>query len=120
MLKNVLLVVALVNSTLAVGADKSITVLGPSSCMEWIEAKRAESVDSEPKLKWVAVSMKRAWVLGYVSALNASHKSNKDLLAAVNSTVVEAWVDKYCNENPKKRVYDAADKLLLELVKISR
>ncbi|MDO8318792.1 hypothetical protein [Rhodoferax sp.] len=115
-----ILVISIANATLAIAADRTITIIGGSTCLEWIEAKRIAALESPSDMGWVHVAAKRSWLLGFMSALNSSGDSDKDLLKSVNSSIVEAWIDKYCLQNPKKSIDDGAIKLFIELTKINR
>jgi hypothetical protein len=62
----------------------------------------------------------KSWILGYLSALNMSLGEEKDTLAAVDGETVFLWVDKYCDKNPNKQLYEAALDLFIKLKKISK
>lgn len=117
---NAILVIAFASPALAVAADRTVTILGGSTCTGWIETKRVASLESPSDLGWVTVALKRSWLLGYMSALNLSFSSDKNILKSVNSSIVEAWIDKYCAQNSKMSIEDGATKLFIELVKINR
>lgn len=111
--------IALVNSPEASAAGKTITIIGGSTCSDWTEAKRVAALDRPSDLGWISVSLRRSWLVGYMSALNASSSSDKNILKSVDADIIETWIDKYCLQNPKMSIGDGADKLFIELVKIN-
>ena len=82
-------------------------------------ADRKKSAAGEP-LDGIGASIDRAWVHGFLTALNAFLETDKDLLDAIDADTVAEWMDRYCTRNPKKDVIDGGLELFLELRKITR
>lgn len=108
------------HATPVIGAGRTFTIIGSSSCTDWIESKRVASLEDSDRLSWISFMQKKTWIMGYVSALNSAYKSNKDILKDVNSDIVADWVDIYCDKNKMKKTDDAVDALFDELVKIAK
>ncbi|MBN9134166.1 MAG: hypothetical protein J0H48_12520 [Nitrosospira multiformis] len=62
----------------------------------------------------------KAWVLGFLTALNLTSSGKKDVLAVVDADTIYTWIDRYCVENPKSDTPDAAVELFLKLRKIAK
>lgn len=80
-------------------------MFGSPDCGQWTQRKR------EPD---------KAWVLGYVSGLNAAGVAfgDKDWLEKVYSAEqIFTFVDNYCQKNPLKRTDSAGKQLMFELTK---
>ncbi|GAC1406773.1 MAG: hypothetical protein NVSMB6_03490 [Burkholderiaceae bacterium] len=60
-----------------------------------------------------ARDMRGAWVLGYLSGLNA--KSKADFLGRTDFPSIHAALDLYCKENPLDQLFDAADSIFTRL-----
>jgi hypothetical protein len=56
-----------------------------------------------------------SWVLGFTSA--AGYYTVRGDLRDTDGQAIEAWVDKYCRENPLNKIKDAAASLVDELSK---
>jgi hypothetical protein len=76
---------------------------GNVSCRVWLE----ESVkDSDEKLIYIA------YVQGYLSAMGVYKE-----LKHADTSAIQAYMDKYCTENPLYKIMYGADSLLEELYK---
>ncbi len=58
------------------------------------------------------------WLQGYLSGLAMG--SGKDILAGMENSTVNGWMDKYCQANPLKNVAGGANALAAELIKNRR
>lgn len=58
-----------------------------------------------------------SWVLGWVSASTYFTEAVGAHMRHTDANAVEAWVDKYCRENPLKDVSYASGELVAELLK---
>lgn len=56
------------------------------------------------------------WLLGYVTGSAAVLSSRDIYLRETDRDTMVGWVTKYCQENPKKHISDAANQLVLELI----
>lgn len=84
------------------------TTIGRPDCGEWVKASA-----SSPRMK--------AWLLGYMSGLNAKHQETKkkpdDPLDRVASAQqIFLWMDNYCKSNPLKTLFDGGLELFDELL----
>jgi hypothetical protein len=110
-----ILVLLFIVFTHAVSAERSIvTTIGPSSCT----AERKKALGSG-LLDSYGASLSRAWIFGYLSAVNALVEQEKDLLGVIDVDAIVLWVDRYCVRNPKKGVSDGLVELVIELRKIA-
>lgn len=66
----------------------------------------------------VVRSAVQLWVLGYVSGINAM--SNVDFLEKFDGEGIGASVDKYCRENPLKKIYDASNDIGIQMMKMTK
>jgi hypothetical protein len=113
-----ILVLLFIVFTHAVSAERSIvTTIGPSSCTSWT-AERKKALGSG-LLDSYGASLSRAWIFGYLSAVNALVEQEKDLLGVIDVDAIVLWVDRYCVRNPKKGVSDGLVELVIELRKIA-
>jgi hypothetical protein len=88
---------------------------GTISCETWTEERDANSPRS---------SMMLVWVLGFMSAANATLfvRGDPDFLADADIDIrtIAASVDSYCQAHPDRRIADAAGDLVIELLKKAR
>ena len=93
--------------------SRTITIMGPVSCTEWISG-REERKSLEPgKLKITAIRTE-AWLTGLLTGLN-SGLPGADLLASVNAQLAFDWMDRFCARNPNSDLYDGATELLKDV-----
>ena len=58
----------------------------------------------------------KAWLLGFLSGLNADYSAHKNALAQLTSAdQAISWVNNYCRANPLNSVVEAAYLLMKEL-----
>ena len=81
---------------------KAMTVFGVPDCGEWIHHQNASY---------------KAWLLGYLSGINAAYNGAKiDHLAQLSSAgQAFLWMDNYCRRNPLSNVDLGAAALFYEL-----
>jgi hypothetical protein len=80
---------------------------GTSSCGKWLADR--ESLFHSVELNWV---------LGFLTASeNFIGELHLPMPRHTDGHAVEAWVDKYCRENPLKSIADASVGLVVELSK---
>ena len=82
------------------------TTFGVRDCGQWLSAK---------------TEARKAWVVGYMTGLNAMHWLNKskppDPLGKINSVEqIYIWMDNYCQKNPLKETSDGGIALFIELM----
>lgn len=85
---------------------------GVSSCGKWVSSAE------DPMLRLGYLS----WVLGYVSAVNATEARQQRLrldqaLRRTDGDALEIWIANYCQANPLKQLSEGADALIRELMK---
>lgn len=61
-----------------------------------------------------------SWILGFLTGLNYNFDGGKDVLQAIDAGTVTDWIDRYCEQHPKKDTVDAALKLFSELQKMAK
>ncbi len=89
-------------------ADAAI-VLGPgsASCVTWNGDRRRNESHSQ---------LNQAWVLGFVTAYNLYRPASQDgSLKPMDSRSMMVWIDNYCDANPLKDIFDAAQALIEDL-----
>jgi hypothetical protein len=79
---------------------------GVSSCGAWTQERKRDTQRAQ---------MQRAWVLGFVSG--ADVYEGLEFLRQTDADAILAWVDNYCGSYPLERIYDAAIKLVEELIR---
>jgi hypothetical protein len=83
------------------------TSFGSMDCGQWVKNQSNNSPNIQSK----------AWLLGYLSGLNAVEFS-ENALDKINSTEqIFLWMDNYCKKNPLERVPKGAQQLMIELIK---
>lgn len=80
---------------------------GGASCGEWLAGE-----------KQGVRNLDLSWVLGYLSALNLN--SQTDFLRGYEHKGIAAAIDKYCRENPLKKVIDAADDVAEQMKRMNK
>lgn len=81
---------------------------GASSCGEWV-------VDNDDPLK---NKMRLFWVQGYLSGRNAT--SEEDFLKYYEWKEIYAAIDKYCRENPLRRIFEATEEVIRQMLKVEK
>lgn len=81
-----------------------VTVRGMGSCGKWVQTK-GTSARLSPE----------AWVVGFISGIALG--TNVDLLKSNDNESLFLWLDNFCRDNPLLPLYDASNKLSLELEK---
>lgn len=73
------------------------------SCGEWLKARREKnSINTELLL---------AWAQGYLSGMNLSQDGVDKIIILPRPTVIEAWFDKECKDDPVETLWIATLKL---------
>jgi hypothetical protein len=93
-------------------AGNAVTVKGMRSCETWIK-DRAE----QPERAFGA-RVDSAWLAGYLSGVAVAR--DIDFLKGVDESIMQSWMDNYCNSHPLDLMGDAADALSIELKKRMR
>lgn len=99
-------------------AEDVHTGAGANSCGKWIAASDGKAGDVT---KLVMRSMMLSWVQGFLTGAAMSPIGEENAARAValrhipDSDAVEAWLDKYCRENPLEAVLKGAIQLQFEL-----
>ena len=89
------------------GPGTSVLGVGNQSCGVWLENERSKNDD-----RYIL----RAWLGGFLSALNATgYSGDKDLTEGMNVTGLDQWVSNYCAANPLNTVARASAELAKEL-----
>jgi hypothetical protein len=84
-----------------------ISGAGTLSCGGWIQARHL----GEPADMVIV-----AWTQGYLTAFSLNLEAGGAApLRYIDQYAVKAWLDKYCAQNPLKRILDAATALASEL-----
>ena len=79
---------------------------GTASCGEWTKARRQQNS-----------AYFFSWVLGYLSATNASvQEFTSDITATTDPEGLKAWIDNYCTQRPLDPLAKATGALVIELV----
>lgn len=108
----ILIVVSIVLMTNQVSATdyKALGVGVAVSCGAWLEAREPRNVGA---------LQQEAWVLGYVSAANATivARGQNDFLIGLDAPAIFVWLNNYCREHPLKRLVQASDALISELMR---
>ena len=97
---------------------ETITSIGASNCQRWIDARALERKTADPFDRALAM-IDRAWILGFMTAMNATHPGAKDLLKNVNANTIADWMDQYCKKNPKSDLFDGGSVLYKELIRVT-
>lgn len=89
---------------------QAYTTFGAPDCGKWVNAPS---------------NQQKAWLLGFMSGMNANHQvlrpELKDPLDPLNSAdQIFLWMDNYCKANPLKTVGDGGVALFTELLRNTR
>ena len=76
---------------------------GTASCGKWVQERNKDSS---------AAVVYMSWVLGFVSAIDATEKWS---LKATDSAAMSVFIDNYCQANPLKKISEATVSLVIEL-----
>jgi hypothetical protein len=93
---------------LSLTADAAI-VLGPgsASCVTWNGDRRRNESHSQ---------LNQSWVLGFVTAYNLYRPASQDgSPRPMDSRAMMVWIDNYCDANPLKDIFDAAQALVEDM-----
>jgi hypothetical protein len=88
----------------SLAADAAM-VLGPgsASCVTWNGDRQRNESHSQ---------LNQAWVLGFVTAYSLYRPASQDNSPKpMDSRAMMAWIDNYCDANPLKDIFDAAQAL---------
>ena len=92
---------------------------GAMSCGQWLSAREGlkQPRSSSYQDDLLNESMMASWVQGFTFAggMSAGASVNDFLQAIPDSDSVEAWTDKYCREQPLKKIANAAAALVGEI-----
>jgi len=92
--------------------------VGRMSCGSWLSARRWSPGDSNLLLSDKGEA--EQWVLGYVSGVNSYGMTqlaqSKNVTEGTDGPGMLAWIDQYCHQTPLDSVFDAAVKLVNELI----
>ena len=100
------------------GADRTITVMANRTCKTWIDDRAKREAVDRSIYDWFPAATSEHWLLGLLTGLNAGTDIDVNLLNDVDSQLVFDWMDKYCKEHPDQDVYNGAEELVLDLVKM--
>jgi hypothetical protein len=78
---------------------------GSQTCAQWL----AKDSDAESRESG-------SWILGYVSAYNAWVHDGANLATGAAATEMIAWVARYCLEQPRRTLAEAAQALIYEML----
>jgi hypothetical protein len=108
-MKAKLITICLIFVSAASGAQGTRDYLGSgnSSCGEWLTEKNEMLQD-----------MRTNWVLGYLSGIN--FMASKNFLDSYEYKGIKAAVDKYCRENPLKKVVDASNDIAFQMMRMTK
>ena len=99
------LALALSTNILATQAT-AVTLMGGNSCAEWAEDRRLDDNVSKRSQAWL-----RGLLNGFAVAADKEFWDSGD---GLTNDQVFFWMDRYCDENPLKRVSDGAVTLMNE------
>ena len=93
--------------------------VGAQSCGKYIDVRSKRSESPESVLQ---ESIMISWAQGYISAMNADRAiyTKKELMLLPDPPSIEAYLDKFCRENPLKKISGGTLKLYIELEVNSR
>jgi hypothetical protein len=94
-MKKLLLLMLLLASTMAWGADKSerYQTMGVRSCEIFVQAQREDS--------WAKITIE-AWIAGYITAYNYQTPNTYNILANRELDSIMLWLDNWCRANPRE------------------
>lgn len=94
------------------------TSIGNYDCRSWSAVRKTASQGSGVEI--LSDAGAKAWVLGFVTALNITAEGDRDFLSAIDADTIFHWMDKFCSKNPRKDTIDGSIELLVELRKITK
>ncbi len=97
---------ALLCVVMPVCAQADIVVYGANACETWT----AERQKGESGANW-----ERPWLFGYLSGV--ARGSDIDFLKGADPQKLLAWIDRFCQDNPKANLGEAAEVLAQALVR---
>lgn len=98
----------------------TVTIIGHLDCKTWMTDRRKAT--SGLDIERLADAGDVAWINGFMTGLNYAYTSDEgtDMLRAIDADTISDWVDRYCQQHPRKSTVDAALKLFIELQKIKK
>ena len=84
---------------------------GNSTCARYVDAAKAGRAASLPYEQWLD---------GYITARNQTNPDVLDYAGAIDRQELLASLARFCRERPNGKFYEAADRLLTDLVKSGR
>jgi len=105
--------VVLIISFSAMSNAQQVTVLGNTSCGEWVGTRATKDQPGISNNAWL---IDKAWLNGFLSGINVGDLSH-DLLKNADNESIYLWLDNYCNSNPLGSVSEGAAILSRELSK---
>lgn len=85
--------------------------VGLESCEIWLGERRANGPTA-----WYH----QQWVLGYITAFNRWAYNGSNVAVNVGTDKLFAWLDEYCNHNPKQNLSTATEELVAKLWKVQQ
>jgi hypothetical protein len=105
----IITVVLVLLSSSTQSADKTgsyaIIGSGTASCGKYVEARKSDSDGNY-----------RAWLAGYISALNLMTKDTYNVMGETDTDGMMLWIENYCTGNPLKRFESAAQAVSAKLL----
>lgn len=104
-IKNLLIVLVISLLFIQPAVSQEVAIFGGSDCGQWVAKSKSNFT-------------LKAWLLGYMSGLNAGMavSTKKDPLFKINSAEqIFLWMDKFCTNNPLKTVQEGGNDLYSEL-----
>lgn len=84
---------------------------GLDTCGKWNKQRGSSDVN-----EMAAAYVMRAWILGYVSGVDAYTSPDEPYyIRNVDTSAIEQWIDGYCKDSPLDELWKAADQLLINL-----
>jgi hypothetical protein len=104
--------ICLLVSSLEVRAqDSAVVGIGSWSCGKYLDARSAKSGESQ-----LRQGLFGSWAQGYLSGMNAYRALKKQrMLTLPDYQSIDAYLDKYCRDNPLNMVSIGALMLFIEL-----
>jgi len=104
----IVLVLSFTITTPATAADKdnNYNVQGPISCGIWVKDRQKGGWEFASDVYWIG---------GYITAYNAQTPDVFDILNKTDMESVFLWMDKYCQENPLRKLAEGMESLTDEL-----
>jgi hypothetical protein len=105
---------------LATGATtvttRTVTVRGSSSCADWIQdRKRLARKDKDDLYYFTSAQSDLRWIMGYLSGLNESSSTKRDLLGDFDAEIANDFIDAYCRNHPRDQVFQGVNELYKRL-----